>query len=137
MLQVRQPCSNLLLLQEAGEVHCRHHTSTTTGTLAAFAWSPGTQGVCFLPRVPGCSGTSPTDQHPRHGKSALCTLKQVSFILLSAEYIYYPQSTKITSIRGKKMIHWITETSCNYACSRSLTRAAWAWSCSLWRSAWV
>lgn len=69
MLQVKQPPSNLLQLQKAGEVHCGHHTSTTAGTLAALCLVPGTQSVCSLPSVARYSGTSPTGQHPRCSKS--------------------------------------------------------------------
>lgn len=57
MLQVRQPHSNLLLLQEAGEVHCRHHTSTTAGTLAA---------LCLVPRHPECLLSSQGARMLRH-----------------------------------------------------------------------
>ena len=45
MLQVRRPPSNLLLPQEAGEMLCGHHTSTTAGMLAA---------LCSIPRHPEC-----------------------------------------------------------------------------------
>lgn len=76
MLQVRQPPSNPLLLQEAGEVHCGHHTSTTAGTVAAlcsvprhagaFAFCPGCQDAQVLP--PQTSIPATAGEHTMHFK---------------------------------------------------------------------